>query len=74
MLKSGVNYKHDNVLVNTSRIMALSLSCPGTRSCPVNKLQKTLRCGKKQSIKSININYVYWVTGKPFHKLQILEV
>lgn len=56
MLQSGVNYKHDNVLINASRIMELSLSCPGARSCPVNKLQKTVL--EKQSIKSISINYV----------------
>ena len=80
MLKSGVNYKRDNVLIKGSRSMELSSSCP-LGSCPGDKPLENVdlrffflvKMGKSLLI-LINISFINWITGRAFHKLKILEV
>ena len=52
-------------------------SCCPQAGCPGGKPQKTVFRGgfsRKSLEKLSNINYINWITGIEFHKLQILEV
>lgn len=83
MLKGGVSYKHDNLLINVLSGIEWSSHCP-LGSCSGNKPPRTVfeQCfdgvfpvnmGESWSLFS-DIDYINWITGKAFHELLILEV